>query len=387
MKKVLLTRFGGMGDLAPMQVVGTQLKKRGFHVTLACRYDGENQRHAEMFIQNPGFDEVLDLKQMGPWGNRCIKTQLGWCTVNSIYPDFDLVLDYMNCIENNNTSPVVKEGPGNEWQKSRNSNWRNWYDLHLEWANIDPSKVSDAEKRPFYNLLPGEEELFKDLKDKHSHLFVIQTNSSSLSRTWYQAEKLPKMLMDAYPDPLVAFWETKSNSWVLFTKRGMTRLNIAGHSPLRVSMALVAQADLFIGADTGFSHVAEGLDVKNIALYSTVPSWTRAKYYKFQTPIDPGENNPEFWTFNLGLGDPLRAIEGRAALTEREKQVEALYEQGKGVREAAEALNTDVEGAKYELQALMAKKASWDRMQSKALSTLTPEMVINKVRVIVPVKG
>jgi hypothetical protein len=183
---------------------------------------------------------------------------------------------------------------------------------------------------------------------------------------------------------VVAFWDQKNTVWILISKKGMTRLSVPGVSPIRASMALVSQADLFIGADTGFSHVAEGLGVKHIAIYSTVPAWTRAKYYKFQTPIDPGVNNPEFYTFNLGLGDPLRVKDGLANLTEREKQVKKLYESGVGPSEAAEALNTDIEGAKYELHALKAKEASWERMQSKALSTVTPELVMEKVKALCP---
>jgi hypothetical protein len=149
-------------------------------------------------------------------------------------------------------------------------------------------------------------------------------------------------------------------------------------------MALVAQADVFIGADSGFMHVAEGLGVKHVAIYSTVPWWTRAKYYKHQTVIDPGMNNPEFYTFNLGLGDPLRTKEGLASLSEREQQVDALHGAGKDVNEAAEILNTETDGAKLELQALLAKKASWEQMQSKALSTVSPEMVLEKVKALCP---
>jgi hypothetical protein len=381
-KKVLLTRYGGMGDLAPLTVVGKQLKKQGYHVTLACRDGGEAQRHTEMFVGNPSFDALLDLKMVGPWGTRCIKSQLGWCSVNSIYSDFDLVLDYMNIVESNNTSPVVKDGPGEAWQNSRSSNWRNWYDLHLEWANIDPTKVSDEDKRPVYTLLPGEEKLFEKLKQTFSNVFVVQCSASSLSRTWYQAKHLPELLLKQYPKAVVAYWDNKANCWVMISEKGASRLDVPGISPLRMSMALVAQADVFIGADSGFSHVAEGLGVKHIAIYSTVPWWTRAKYYKHQTVIDPGMNNPEFYTFNLGLGDPLRTQEGLASLSERERQVDALYEAGKDVTEAAEILNTEPDGARLELQALMAKKAAWERQQSKALSTVKPEMVMEKVKVL-----
>ncbi len=380
MKKVLLTRFGGLGDLAPMTVVGAQLKKKGWHVSIALRDGGHDMRQSDMFYQNPAFDQVLDLREVGPWHDRCIKTQLGWCSVNSVYKDFHLVLDYRNIIENNNTSPVVKEGLGHDWQKSRNSNWRNWYDLHLEWANIDPTQVSDEDKRPIYNLLPGEEKVFQGLREKYSNVFVVQTNASSLSRTWYQAEKLPALLLAAYENPLVVYWDNKNHHWIMISKAGSQKLNVSNHPALRVSMALIAVADMYIGADTGFTHVAEGLGVPHIAIYSTVPAWTRAKYYKHQIPIDPGETDPAFYTFNLGLGDPLRVKEGMEGLSEREKLVDSLNKAKASAKEAAEELNTDVEGAKYELQSLGSKKASFDRIQSKALSTVSPEAVLAKVK-------
>lgn len=380
MKKVLLTRFGGTGDLAPLTVVGRELKKRNWHVTLACRDGGPGNRQSDLFFGNPSFDQVLDLREMGPWGDRCIKTQLGWVSVNSIYNDFHQVIDYRNSVENNNTSPLVKETLGEEWQRSRNSNWRNWYDLHLEWANIDPTQVSEDDKRPVFTLLPGEEKVFAGLRDKYSHVFVVQANASSLSRTWYQAEKLPDELLAKYPDALVAYWDSKANVWLMITKAGVSKLSVPNHPPFRVSMALVAVASVYIGADTGFTHVAEALKVPHIAIYSTVPWWTRAKYYKFQTPIDPGVNNPEFYTFNLGLGDPLRVKEGMDSLTERERKVDELHKAKASAKEAAQALNTTEEGAKLELQALGNKKASWERMQSKALSAVSTEMVLNKVR-------
>lgn len=383
MKKILLTRFGGIGDNAPLTVVGKHLKKQGWHVTLACRDGGPGLRQSDMFFGNPSFDQVLDLRELGPWHDRCVKTQLGWCSINSIYNDFHQVIDFRNSVENNNTSPLVKETPGDEWQKSRNSNWRNWYDLSLEWANIDPTQIPEDDKRPVYTLLPGEEKVFESLKQNHSHVFVVQTNASSLSRTWYQAEKLPELLLKDYVDALVVYWDTKTNAWLMISKAGVSKLNIPNHPPLRVSMALINVADVFIGADTGFTHVAEGLGIPHIAIYSTVPWWSRAKYYKHQTPIDPGVNNPEFYTFNLGLGDPLRFTEGLQSLSEREKQVDELHKSKASAKEAAEALNTNEEGAKLELQSLGAKKASWERMQSKALSTVSAEAVVKKVSEIV----
>jgi hypothetical protein len=232
-KKVLLLRFGGIGDVAPMTVVGKELKKRGWHVTFACRDGGEGQRQSDLLYKNPSFDQVLDMREVGPWRDRCVKTQLGWCSVNTIFSDFDMVYDYRNIVENNNTSPMVKEDPSEAWQKSRNSNWCNWYDLHLEWANIDPTTVSEEDKRPVYTLIPGEEKIFASLKDKYSHVFVIQANASSLSRTWYQAEKLPELIFKDYPKALVVYWDNTKHWWLMLTKGGVSKLNVPNHPPLR----------------------------------------------------------------------------------------------------------------------------------------------------------
>lgn len=386
MRKILLTRFGGIGDLAPVTAVGKELKKQGWHVTLACRDGGPGQRQSDLLYQNPAFDQVLDMREVGPWRDRCVKTQLGWASINTIYNDFHRVLDYRNIIEGNNTSPITESTTGEEWQKSRNSNWRNWYDLHFEWANIDPTKIADDDKRPVFSLLPGEEKVFKSLRSKYTHIFVVQTNASSLSRTWYQAEKMPALLLKEYPKALVAYWDNNKSVWLMVNAEGTTQLNIPNHPPLRVSMALISEADLYIGADTGFTHVAEAMGTPHVAIYSTVPWWTRAKYYKHQVHIDPGADNPEFYTFNLGLGDPLRIKEGQLGLSERERKVEDLYKQKLSANEAAEALNTNREGAELELQSLEVKKASWERMQSKALSTVTANSVMDKVREIVQKK-
>ena len=379
-KKALLFRFGGIGDMAPCQVVGQQLKKKGYHVTFAVRYDNDNMRIADVFKDNPAFDELLDYRQLGPWATRCVKTQFGWASINTIFKDFDLVLDYMNIIESNNTSPVCKQGVGEEWQQSRSSNWTNWYDLHLAWANIDPATVPEEEKRPYFSLTKDEEKFFEGIRSKYDKVFTVQTGASSLVRTWYQGEKLVTALLKEYPNSVVFYWDAKKSVWLACTPSESSQVQIPHASPLRVSMGLIWASDVFVGADTGFTHIAEGLGVKHVALYSTVPAWTRAKYYKHQFPIDPGTTNPEYYTFNLSLGDPLRVLEGRENLSEREKLILSLTTKNIKPEQAAEILGTNDEGAMMELKSLEVKMQSFERQQSKALASVTVEQVFNKVK-------
>lgn len=374
--KVLITRFGGCGDMAPLTVVGQQLKKRGHEVTFALRDDGPNMRISDMFYQSPAFDHILDLRQYGPWQTRSVQTPLGWASVESTYKDYDLVLDYMYCIEGNSRSPYNDPNPLQSWQHSRNSNWTNWVDLHLAWANIDPTSVSDEEKRPIYVLTPEEKKSFEKMRAEYKQIITIQSAASSRSRTWDQGKRLPKLFLEKYPDSLVLLWSNEKAGFELYAKNKTGLLKAPeGASPLRFSMAVVGASDVFIGADTGFTHVAEGLDIPHVAIYSTVPAWTRNKYYRHQVSIDPGAKNPDFYTFSLALGDPLRIKEGEAQLTEREKKIEDLYLKKTPGEAAAEELDISQEGLSQELRSLMTKRDSWQYRQSVALASVTAEEV------------
>lgn len=381
--KVLLARFGGIGDCFPVAAAARYLADQGHDVTVALRDDGSKVKQTALFREDAKFNTV-DFKQVGPWADRCVKTPIGWQSIQTTYGNYDFVVDYMNIVENNSTSPVNNnEDLWEFWQRSRNSNYQNWYDLHLAWCNVNPAKVSNEYKRPHLVLTDGEKKAAADFKAKYTKLFVIHPYASSLARSWYQAKELvPKLLKD-YEGCAIAFWNPSENNWDLLTRKGPTKLPKLDENPLRETMALVSAADLVICVDTGCSHIAEGLNVKSLVVYSTVPAWTRNKYYEHQTHIDPGEDHPEYYTFSLSLGDPLRVKDGMEALTERERQVKALFEKNVSAQEAMEALNTDGHGAELELKMLMAKKESWERQQSKSLSGITPDSVFDKIKAII----
>lgn len=380
--KALLTRFGGIGDTFPVMVAAKELNKRGYEVTVALRDDGGPVKQSVLYSNYQEF-RFLDFTENGPWGNRCIDTELGRISIQSVYNDYDLVVDYMNCVENNSTSPYLKPGPNSNWQKSRSSNFVNWYDLHLSWANINPALISDEDKRPFLKLTEAEQLKAEEFSKKYSQIFVIHPYASSLARSWYQAKGLINKLLERYKDSAVVFWNPEANCWDLISRQSIGKLeNLAGN-PLRSTMVLLAASTLLIGVDTGCSHMAEALGKKSLVIYSTVPAWTRNKYYKYQTHIDPGEKDGSLYTFSLGLGDPLRIVDGVNALTDREKLIKQLWERNASPEEAQNALNTDYRGAELELQMFMAKQETWERQQSKALSSVSVDLVFQRIRRII----
>jgi ADP-heptose:LPS heptosyltransferase len=374
----LISRYGGIGDVAPVLVVAKQLHKQGHTITLALREDGP-VRQTDI-CKNLKWLKTLDYRQIGPWGTRCVKYDKGWRQIEAVYKDYDDVIDFMYIIEGNSTckSDFIKR-PTDSWKRSRNSNWINWYDNHLMWANIDPHTVPEDEKRPEFKLSKKEVEVGKKLKEGYSKLIVLNPSASSKARSWYQVEKLVPMLYEKYDNLLLALWIPEANTWLFSDKNGPVKKKIPIGSPLRQTMTLIGAADVVLTVDSAVSHISEGLGIKHITLYSTVPWWTRGQYYKHQTAIDPGVEHPEYYTFVLMPGDPLNMEEGERNLTDREKVIKGLYLRKATISEVCKELNTDNHGANLELDCLLKKIESFSRIQSKALSSITPELVLKKV--------
>ena len=377
-KKYLLTRFGGIGDSAPMMVVAQQLKNQGHKVDLALREDAHGVRQIDLLENTDCCDNAMTFKEIGPWNTRCVNFKFGWVDIRSIYANYDEVIDYMHIVEYNDTcKSSFQKKPTDEWKKHRNSNWINWYDSHLAWANIDPNSVLASEKRPVYKLSDEELEEVKSIRVDHSDIITINPHASSLTRTWYQAEDLIPKLLKKYSSPKIFFWRPKKAQWEVFTNEGSEMYSSPIKSSLRASMAVVGASDVYIGADTGFTHIAEGLGVKNIAVYSSVPWWTRAKYYENQIPIDK-----EIYSFALTLGDPHRVQEGLDNLSKKEKRLLKMNSTGKSAEEAAREFNTTVEGVNIELKAVQTKIDSFQRIQSKTLSKVTVKEIMGHIDLV-----
>lgn len=376
--KYLLTRFGGIGDCFPVLSVARYLKDQGHIVDVALREDDHGNKQIE-FLNNTNYcNKALSLKEVGPWGNRCVPFKYGVVDIKSFYADYDEVIDFMHIVEYNDTckSSFIRK-PTDEWKKHRNSNWINWYDLHFAWANIDPNIVPEEYKRPEI-ILSGEEiEEVNNIKAYYTEIFVINSHASSLARTWYQSGEVIPLLLKKYNNPLMLNWEPGRGSWVAYTKEGAQKYTSSIKSPIRASVCVVKAASVYIGADTGFTHAAEGLGVDHISIYSSVPWWTRAKYYKHQTQIDNGD-----YTFSLTLGDPNRVKEGYDALSKKEKKLLAFHKSGASIQEAAKEFNTTPEGVDMEMQSIHKKIESFDRIQSKSISKIKPDDVVDMVEKI-----
>jgi len=371
-KKYLLTRFGGIGDIAPVMAVARYLKKQGHSVDLALREDQHGQKQIDFLQNSDCCDNAINFKEYGPSKARVVPFAHGLIDVRGIYKNYDEVIDYMYIVERNNTcNTSYKNKPSDEWKNHRNSNWVNWYDLHFAWANIDPTSVPDEDKRPVFVLSDEEKRQVEKIKAGRGKIITINPYASSLTRTWYQAEKLIPEILKQEPKATIFYWKPDKGVWSCFTKEGVSQYLPQLKSSVRASMCVVGASDLYIGADTGFTHIAEGLGVKHIAIYSSVPWWTRAKYYKNQIHVDKGPH-----TFSLTLGDPLRVEEGYAKLSAKEKKILSLHSSGMGIDQAASLMNTTEEGIAMELESIKTKVAACERIQSKSLTSVSVKEIL-----------
>lgn len=383
-KSALLMRLGGLGDIIILAAVGKELKKRGYEVDLCAGsptcdvkrlLEGTNIFRS-IILQTKMFNglDVYDVDGKDVAGTEILKEK------------YDLVVDYKFSVELNSHWRHMANAAGHEWMVSQNSNYVNWVDIMLGWAGIDPSTVSDEDKRPIY--VPSEAELAWAKKllsaSKPDKVVAIQLNASSLVRTWYHPQVLPNLIREKYPNKKIDVLFYDGASWHHLKGKNDYPIQFPKEfDPVRASAALVACSDLFIGADSGFAHIAEAVNVPHITIYTTVPAWTRDRYYKHKHALEP-------------IGDTFSGVKCRpcfvldrycprvreAAITEltpRELKIKEGAEKNIPPHILAQELGTTPVGLVNEHKFMQERLNALLERQSPCSQTVTPERIMEKV--------
>lgn len=388
MKSALLIRLGGLGDVLVLTPVAIELKKRGYEVDLCA---GSPTCDVVKLLSNTGLFRKIIPQNKHFTGLDIYKIdEATWAGTELLKSGYDLVVDYKFSIELNSHYRQLSNSPGKEWFLSQNSNYMNWCDVMLAWAGIDPTTVADDDKIPVYK--PEESELEWAKKTIRSvageTVISMQTNASSLVRTWYNAERLPKLVREQFSQRKVSVVFFDGQTWNMLRGEYSFPIRLPeGIDPIRASSAIVACSDVFIGADSGFSHIAEAVGVPSITIYTTVPAWTRIKYYKHAKSIEPiGDTFAGVQCrpcFVLDRYCPRVREKALAELTEREKQIGQLSSSGISVEEAAKELNTTPQGMMMEGQMMQKRVEALLEMQAPCAMTITPERIMVLLKEII----
>lgn len=359
----LLCRFGGIGDSLILTIIAKELKKREHTVEFATQ-----DWQVPLFDNLICFDKVMPTRRIH--GIDCIPNEYGWKAIDSIKPDYDIVIDYKMSIERNTLYGGLPYGA---WTSSMNSNFVNWIDLSLAWANLNPKSVKD--KIPEYKLKDGEKEWAQKLIGTVKPIIGLHTESSSLSRTWYHPEQLPGLLLKEYPHSTILMYLGDKKWQIIREGGGIVIENIE----IRQAFALVSCTDLLVCSDSGFSHVAEALKVNHITTYTTVPAWTREQYYKHSYPIEPDVLCRP--CFNLDRFCPENKKRAEQSLSDREKNIrEDISSPDIDWAALSKKYDTIVPHLREERQAIEHKIQALSALTPDCVKAITPEIIVNKVK-------
>lgn len=385
-KSALCLRLGGIGDVIVLTAVAKVLKSRGYEVDLCA---GSPTGDVTKIVGNTGvFRRIIPMSKMfnGLDVFQADQNDVAGVEILKETGGYDLIVDYKFSVELNSHWRHMSNSPGKEWMVSQNSNYFNWVDMMLAWAGIDPTTVKDDDKRPIY--VPTKEELDWAAKlltsSKPDKIVAIQMNASSLVRTFYHPGVLPKMVKDKYPNLKIDCIFFDGNVWHhLKGKNDYVIQYPKDFDPIRASAALVANCDLFIGADSGFSHIAEALGVEHVTAYTTVPAWTRDKYYKYKHSVEPiGEvfNGVHCRPcFVLDRYCPRTKEAAFKELTPRELRIKQAAEQNVQPNVLAQELMTTPQGVLAEHKMMNERLNALFERQSPCSQTITPERILEKV--------
>lgn len=388
MKTALLFRLGGLGDILILTCVARELKKRGYEVD-GCF--GSPTANVKLLLGNLGLFRNIFVQTKMFTGLDVFETEDGdFVSTELLKPGYDLVVDYKFAIELNSHYKHLAGAPGKEWMVSQNSNYVNWMDVMFAWAGIDPTEIADEDKIPIYKPEQSELDWAKTIlrAGNADKVISMQTNASSLVRTWYHPDRLPKEIKDVYGNKgnrKIEFVVFDGANWQLLRGRFVIPIKIPdGVDPIRASCAIVANSDLFIGADSGFSHVAESLGVKSLTIYTTVPAWTRMRYYKNAKAIEPVgkvfdgvECRP---CFVLDRYCPRIRERATREFGPREQKIKEAMETNRDPSEVAKELNTTIPGIMAEAEGLKKRYEALIEMQAPCTATITPERIAEAIR-------
>ncbi len=373
MKKFLMCRFGGIGDALILTGVAKWVKEneKDAHITYACR--GKEQ--VSMLNNLPFLDRVIEIQRFPHpgLGSNCIKCGDGWETLEHAKERYDMVFDFVNSIENNSQHHQLAEKYG-DWMATQNSNYVNWADMSLAWANIDPSKTGDEYKRPIYHVTEDERRWAKNQLQAYPRpLIGMSLYASARARSYFNPQELVQEVFDEYKGATVLLWD--NDRWLAIREGGMEDAVV--QPDIRKSASIVEQMDAIICADTGMSHIAEGVKTHSVTIYSTVPAWTRNKYYGFshdvQVDIDCAP------CFTLHTHCPINRQRALEELSDREKQIMNLSKQNMPPQQAATILHTTPDKLMQEHQAVQAKLDGVASVIPDCIVSVTADMVIDKL--------
>lgn len=273
-KKILVIKFGGMGDILLTTPVLPNLK--------AYFPDAEiyflTVRHSrDILIDNPYITRAFTYDA---------SEDKSWCLIKNIRQQkYDLVIDLFG----NPRTALITFMSGAKYRFGFNFRGRNYaYNLkargrggevHNVEFNLDSLRALEIPiiSKKLYLPINIVHEEFADAFFKENNLYSKKVIGISKTGGWeskrYKAEdytKLMDMLNEIYDVNFILFWgnrQEKEKCEIIKNSVKKGNAYLIPDSPIRYLAAIIKKCDLVIGNDSGPLHVAVSMDVPTLGIY------------------------------------------------------------------------------------------------------------------------
>lgn len=329
-KTAFVIRLGAIGDVVLVTPVLAALKRDGYHVTMLAK------PHARWLLKGSGLvdawvmaDDAFEAevtRRAGGEEGRHVEAAFAYS--RELGAGHDRIVDLAGVIEGKAMVKVWEFSPefarqsgvekyaGHGIAADFKPPATNHVDMLLEAAGFDPAVIPDEQKRPVWRVSPDERawarKKFKKWGIGRDNFTVVyQLSGSGISKTWPYYRELclalgrairgVRIILLGIGDEgvltcgwsermpwVIPFAEGRCPSAAVTDESGKTvdYTYIRNPQTFRQDGALVEAADLYIGPDTSFLHVAGALGTPNVPLLTVTSHQHISKYYRDSYPVE-----------------------------------------------------------------------------------------------------
>jgi len=262
-KKVLVIRYGAIGDHIFLTPVFPLLKRDGYHITMNTTEAGRN-----LLKLNPYIDEFLIHDSSIPANEELTRH---W---EKISQGYDRVINFSESIEGSLSKVEWRD----DYYKSKEERHAecnvNFYDHTLAWAGYPNN--GERGQLHFSQL---EHSFMRAYRKKYKKKFLVlwSLSGSSGHKTYPFTEYVARKFLEMNPDAMILTVGDPLCE-LLEWSHPQTKC-YSGKWPIRQSMLATKYVDLVVSTDTGLIHAAGCYDTPKILLLSSTTEENLSKYF------------------------------------------------------------------------------------------------------------
>ncbi|WP_340120954.1 lipopolysaccharide heptosyltransferase I [Methylobacter svalbardensis] len=282
--KIAIVKLSALGDIVHAMVALQFIKANSPEIQIDWIVE---ERFADVLNNNPDIDNILTVNLKALKTDKAVIFQQLKKIRSYARNDYDLVIDAQGLIKSAVTAKIIGKRIAGFDADSIREKAASWlYDVKVACAydantidrnalilssplGIDISKEQILGKKPFLFFSNEDPQVYDFLaKDRRNIVLVIGSTWDSRN---YPAAKFVKIAQALQQNCLVIWGSEQEKATAEWMATQSELIKVMPELDLNSLKALIAQADLLIGNDTGPTHMAWGLNRPSITIFGPTP--------------------------------------------------------------------------------------------------------------------